>query len=53
MVFVDQSCTILGQVNKNKPKLIKENKAIQSANKFRFSFWPQYVQQTKPWTRLE
>ncbi len=39
MVFVDQSCTILGQVNKNKPKLIKENKAIQSANKFRFSFW--------------
>ena len=38
MVFVDQLLTILGQVNKNKPKLISEKAAIHLARRFLFSF---------------
>jgi len=37
MVLEDQSATIFGQVKRNKPKLINENNAMQTANKLRFS----------------
>jgi hypothetical protein len=38
-LFLDQLPTILYVVTKNKPKLIKEKAAVQTANKFLFSFW--------------
>lgn len=39
MAFVDQFPTILGHVNKNRPKLMMENPIIHLISKLRFSFW--------------
>ena len=38
ILFVDQLSKMLSVVKKYKPKLMSEKVAMQSANKFRFSF---------------
>ena len=39
MVLDSQDASSPGQLNKNSPRLITENPAIQVTSKFRFSFW--------------